>query len=122
VEILAHHRPSPNRTRFATNRHIGKTIVIQLLLGQCGAVYREGILREQMLHSRRTSSSRIINRENHGELWLRAQRRKPHLPIQPWLVWRNPSQRARNVARLEFELIGLPFETVVAALNDDLRS
>src|SRR5204862_1993988 len=48
-----------------------------------------------------------------------AQRRKPHLPVEPRLMWRNHRRRAPDVAWLVLELVRQPSLAIVRSFDDD---
>src|SRR5438552_16645179 len=50
-----------------------------------------------------------------------AQRRKPHLPVEPRLVRRDEPRAPPHFVWFPLELVRLPGDAVVASLDDDFR-
>src|SRR5579872_246380 len=57
-----------------------------------------------------------------GILLVIAERGKPHLPIQAWLVRSNPGRTALHVSGLITERVLAPLGAVVRSLNNDFRT
>src|SRR4030095_10254191 len=54
-------------------------------------------------------------------LWS-PQRGDPHLPIEPWLMWRAPTRSAVYSARFPFEFVRQPIDSIGAAFDHNLAT
>src|SRR5204863_7482586 len=57
-----------------------------------------------------------------GNLLWCSQRGEPHLPIEPWLMWRAPARGAVYGARFPFEFVRQPIDPIGAAFDYNLAT
>src|SRR5450759_3767127 len=84
--------------------------------------WRERIAREKAPHRRLAFQEAPKKGREPWALLRASERREPHLPVEARLVGSDPVRRSGRGTRLPSELVLLPRRTVVAALDDDLRS
>src|SRR5579863_296653 len=82
---------------------------------------RERIALEQCQHFRGPFEQAGHEVHEPGILLEAIQRREPHLPVKPRLMRGDPGWRALYVPRLVLELVVLPGDAVIRALDDDLE-
>jgi hypothetical protein len=54
-------------------------------------------------------------------LWS-SQRGEPHVPIEPWLMWRAPTRDTVYIARFPFEFVRQPIDSIGAAFDHNLAT
>src|SRR5262249_731152 len=91
----------------------------------CNSTDQTRRLSWKWIHSQERRNFRLPPKQSNDQLrkpriflWRR-KGGKPHLPVEPRLIRRNPGQRPCEIARFLFEFIRLRLVTVIVASDDD---
>src|SRR6266704_3854440 len=119
-QIFAQFLTFPPRTCFAMFLRYRETVAVK----SCANVTWR-ILRKRIPFKKRCDLRFAVQQGNHRlnkprVLSIRPERGEPHLPVEPRLMRCTPTRRAVYAARLPFELVRLPINSVGAALDHNL--